>query len=575
MLPYRYLLLKHDDAIRVLVLHPSLNSSDPLICTIRQARLSDASLEYEAVSYTWGDIAQKRAIYFYDGARELLVGENCHSVLWHLRRRHGVRLLWIDAVCINQENLGERDRQVRIMDEVFKRAFNVTVFLGEQTTGSRVLFEELAAADRALSLGEDCNRPSPNDAIVQELEALFRRPWFKRVWVLQEVCAKSFGTMMCGSASASFDALKHLYFGYSQNWRVTKSCWPLALEWIYRPPEELSTPQFTLWNRLYESRKCLATDPRDKVFALKSLIGSAQSEMDYLINYVQTLEQCYFEIAGFLLPVIGLRILTAIRHPHEMDMPSWIPDWSQNLPLNLYYFVVESLGAAVGQPAPRLKPHNDQKHEIRSFPGGENEKSFELLVTGCRYAQIVDRSRIFWFDSTNDAENQVKGLYYSIVSLRRFVDTEGIRDDRTMSDHLGKRIQDVMSLIDGHQLNMHLTRWCGRIMHDDDDFIDTELVGHLVESLQQCRIILMDNGELAIVPGNVRYGDVVCILSGTDSACTLRPDRNGNWTLVSGDCYILTESFKFPNYGWFLCDDHFLLQEFASGGPIVVQVQYA
>jgi hypothetical protein len=165
MLTYRYRPLKHDDSIRILVLHPSVNSSDPVTCTIQHARLSDTSLEYEALSYTWGGSTRTQTISFSSGRRELLVGENCRDALWRLRLGDRDRVLWIDAICINQENLAERTRQVRIMDVVYRRAFNVVVFLGEQVSCTQNLFDELAAVDEILA--DDCyvKRPPPSDAL--------------------------------------------------------------------------------------------------------------------------------------------------------------------------------------------------------------------------------------------------------------------------------------------------------------------------------------------------------------------------------------------------------------------------
>jgi hypothetical protein len=64
-----------------------------------------------------------------------------------------------------------------------------------------------------------------------------------------------------------------------------------------------------------------------------------------------------------------------------------------------------------------------------------------------------------------------------------------------------------------------------------------------MEALQQCRICLLRNGELAILPASVQINDTVCILSNTDSPCALRRrDGQGHWTLVSGDCYIFGDA---------------------------------
>ena len=97
-----------------------------------------------------------------------------------------------------------------------------------------------------------------------------------------------------------------------------------------------------------------------------------------------------------------------------------------------------------------------------------------------------------------------------------------------------------------------MSKGYSRLISDDDARL-------FRETLQQFRISLMDNGELILVPGAVQCMDVVCILSGADSPCVLRLVREGNWALVSGDCYILTEEFGLrDSEGVFGCDEHVL-----------------
>lgn len=441
MLFYRYKPLQHANSIRLLVLHSSLNSSDSIRCTIQHAQLFDESLKYEAVSYTWGDATQTQAIYFHWGTMELHVGQNCYNALRRLRRTHGDRLLWIDAICINQYNLQERARQVRIMDKIYNYASNVLVILSEPNAKSSALFEELAAADEELALTGDCKRTPPSDAIVTLLEDLFQDPWFTRVWVLQEVCGKDSVEYICGSAIFSFHCIRKLYFGY-RGTMVTKALWPRSLEWIMRPPESFTTPQSNLWNRLGETRDYLATDPKDRVFALKSLIGPRQSEMDRLIDYTQSVEECYTHIAAFLLPVVGLRLLTAVRHPHSKEMPSWTPDWSQNLPLHTCYLMDKFDHVANAQPLPLFHTSDSKKHTIWPFLDNTHNGCLELHVTGCRYAQIAEQSQAFKFSDIDDAEGQIKKLYYSFINLRCYFHPEGVRDDPMVLAHLGTIISD-------------------------------------------------------------------------------------------------------------------------------------
>jgi hypothetical protein len=439
MLSYRYQRLRYNDSIRLLVIHPSPNSSDPITCTIQHARLSDASIEYEAVSYTWGDSIETQKIHFYNSARKLLVRHNCHNALRQVRRKHRNRLLWIDAICINQTDLQERARQVRIMDQIFSKASCVLVILREPNANNGILFEELVAADELLSRTGRCDRERPSDAILQLLEDWFEDPWFTRVWILQEVCGKDFVEFICGSAYFSYGSLSALYYGY-RNFQSTKAFWPTALHWISMPPEEFSTPQFNLWNRLGKTRGYLATDPKDRVFALQSLIGSEQSEMNSLIDYTQSAEECYTEVAMFLLPVLGLRLLTAVRHPHDKKMPSWIPDWSQRLPIHYFYFNIEYPREESGQLVPCFCTSGKQRYAVRSLPGKRHEICLEILVTGCRYARIVESSHVFHFVDVDDAERQMKGLYSSLISLRQRMDAEGMPDDHTIVDHFGEAI---------------------------------------------------------------------------------------------------------------------------------------
>ena len=422
-----------------------MDESEPIMCTMQYTRLSDVSLHYEALSYTWGDMKHKQSIHFHGGERRLLVGQTCFDALQHLRQRSTYRLLWIDAICINQEDLLERSSQVRIMDDIYSYACSVVVFLGRHTAGSPALFAELAAADRLLALGNEIDRPPPSRKVVKELEKMYTRPWFKRVWVLQEVCGRNVVVFMCGSDSVSFRALAALHFDYSRGTKLTKTVWPVALEWIYRPPEELSTPQFSLWHRLHKSREYLATDPRDRIFALKSLSGPQHSQLDSLIDYTQSLEYCYIKTAKFLLPVLGLRMLTALRHPHRKDMPSWIPDWSENLPLHPFH----SYRGPSGHPAAKEhemadRSRNEELYEIREVGAeGEGEKChLELRTTGYRHSRIVDMSREFAFESMEEAESQMQRLYCSFGNLKNIFAIDDKHADDTVIEQLGKLITE-------------------------------------------------------------------------------------------------------------------------------------
>jgi hypothetical protein len=120
-------------SIRVIKLLPSSRRTDALKCGIRHLHLDYVAAQpYEALSYVWGESTRQWALDC-DG-KELLVTKNCHEALVNLRLRLSPRILWIDAICINQaatdEAVTERNGQVAMMGEIYLKASRVLVWLG-------------------------------------------------------------------------------------------------------------------------------------------------------------------------------------------------------------------------------------------------------------------------------------------------------------------------------------------------------------------------------------------------------------------------------------------------------------
>ena len=584
---YQYQPLQHSDSVRILILHPSPDELDPIECTICHERLSGVSLDYQAVSYTWGNSGLTHVIHCNDAKLKLSVGKSCHAALRRLRLPEEHRALWIDAVCINQKDLSERGHQVRMMKDVYDFASGVVVMLNDVVPECRLLLDELAEAERILDelakAGRTLDlsranpvRNRPSSVIVRQLETLFEDPWFKRTWVLQEVHDKDLVTIMYGSATIPFDAIRTLYFGYDGT-KVTRSPWSLPLRLMSDGLQEYTTPQFNLWNLLFWSRECLATDPRDKVFALKSLVGPGQEDLDLLIDYVTSVGECFKRVAEFLLPVLGLRLLTATRHPHGLDMASWIPDWSQTLPLQFGSFYVETFETeGLGD---WFSPTNieNQERALISYTYNECLVDPILHVIGCQYARIVECSRVLQFVDIDDVDTQMLRIYNKFDDLRRYLNEESKIDSSETNGHFSGKIFDgkiygrikipsinqtiAMSLMDGLSLDYNLRRLAGTF---DRTLVSNCLTDHgkfltphqyvkttilpqyehsqLYESLQECSIALMQDGGLVIVPGAAQDGDVVCIIAGAIAPCLLRQRRDGSWMLVSGDCHIFGDT---------------------------------
>jgi hypothetical protein len=139
---YQYQPLKDARSIRVLKLAPSHDPTFVPRCALEEVSL-DCPPKYQALSYTWGSGGLCKNICC-DG-KAMRVTENCKDILFQLRSKTETVVLWVDAICINQELIAERIHQVQLMGDVYKKAERVLVWLGKETEDSRLAFEILTS----------------------------------------------------------------------------------------------------------------------------------------------------------------------------------------------------------------------------------------------------------------------------------------------------------------------------------------------------------------------------------------------------------------------------------------------
>lgn len=178
-----------DNSIRVLQLLPNPDRDAPIQCRLTHCPLPDVlgqngSCLFEALSYVWGSNTKDRSVFVLpNDARSvatLNVTASLHEALVRLRDPWFERLLWADAICINQEDWDERECQVRIMERVYASASRVLVWLGndEERQG---LPDGRVNALESLRLAALGLQPSSEDSFA--LSTLLERPWFTRMWV--------------------------------------------------------------------------------------------------------------------------------------------------------------------------------------------------------------------------------------------------------------------------------------------------------------------------------------------------------------------------------------------------------
>jgi len=167
------------DTIHLLHLMPNEDETAPIQCQLFKyplQRLDNRIHLYEALSYVWGDPCNTLPIFVEEHSFPVMV--NLHAALSRLRDQFLQRIIWVDAICINQNNEKEKSQQIQLMAGIYSKASRVIVWLGEETPDSERALEEIRLA---AELGG--TKPQINGSMKQPILELLQREWFKRIWV--------------------------------------------------------------------------------------------------------------------------------------------------------------------------------------------------------------------------------------------------------------------------------------------------------------------------------------------------------------------------------------------------------
>lgn len=168
---------------------------------------------YTALSYVWGKPALVKSMIC--NGKHFAITNNLGLALHHLRRSDVSIMLWVDQICINQDDLQEKSQQVVLMGTIYQRAWSTLVWLGEEADNSDEAIDTLQNTKTALQYYQDGRAPNAEDferlflpasdsPKWHELGKLMRRPWFQRIWVIQEVVLSQQIIVMCGTRCISW-----------------------------------------------------------------------------------------------------------------------------------------------------------------------------------------------------------------------------------------------------------------------------------------------------------------------------------------------------------------------------------
>jgi len=345
-----------NDEIRILRLLPG-KGAEPLRCELIHVPLASPG-EYDAVSYRWGPPTPEHTLHC--NGFSVSVMSNLAEALRAFRLPGSPRLLWVDALCINQEDLSEKGHQVPLMGRIYRGASAVRIWLGNDTP-SQPITEALDILRNVYRLcvrfGWDLNfafillfddrlrkesgLPDLADNAWRSVKYLIQMPWFSRSWIIQEVVLSREAYLHSSSTSlpwiefcigflALIPDMLAMRVDMIPNLTACAQVFELILS--YHKARAAST-SLNILAFLENHRVAQATEPRDKIYAFLGIHDELAGDRAHgiLPNYLSPVREVYIDAAMRIIQhANSLDVLGMAGHrDNAIDkLPSWVPDWS-------------------------------------------------------------------------------------------------------------------------------------------------------------------------------------------------------------------------------------------------------
>ncbi|KAF2229511.1 HET-domain-containing protein [Viridothelium virens] len=545
--------------IRCLLLEPG-SGNEPLVGHL-VVRPIDSGPPYDALSYTWGDPEKTESILCNDAVR-IGVTANLGKALHRVRLPSEVRHVWVDQVCINQNDIRERNAQVMIMGQIYQSARAVLVYLGGSAEDGVDAAALVKLVNEAIDEEEASTkvayfnlprRSSPGSIFAdlrwKAFDKALRSPWFRRLWIVQEVGLGADVKCLFGESEIDWILFCRAYhFRYMVNSEdrpdfISEGLLNSAGGWLMegpRPKSEFAPDwrkvskqaDFSFLPFLIEVNGHATSDPRDHIYAmyghpLARVDGSFIMEPDYSL----TKEETYVNFArAWATKTKDLRLLSFVEHDSTSvvdSFSSWVPRWdiprkTQVMSTNL---------------------HKNFLHQA----GGTSSPVFEvvdelLIVNGIMFDKISKCSEVMETERTS--EQAILQLWRYMVSDRSEASSDQVRyfDDKAymtpkpnpigtfaLTITAGRRGNEfvgrdgnayVLELMDKTAMSATADR---AILKEHSKGGSSVIFKRLLARYSKGRTLFYTEGGLAgLGPAVVQPGDICCILLGVENPYILR-----------------------------------------------------
>jgi len=579
---YNYHRLHHDGAVRLLKLHPAATATDQIECDLEEHGLNDLP-SYEAISYVWGTATERIPILC--TGRVLNVTQNLAAALQRFRKSTEPRFVWADAICINQADLLERNKQVQLMQKIYENATRVLVWLGpnEETVVAAMhlidhIFNTACSHWRITPGGivqyddvddfvdfppHETFPPSGSDQW-QPIIKFFSRDWFQRTWIIQEVTAAKEVIVFWGDAEISWQRV-----GVAATWmqkQLTKSDFGEYQEFessnVYKAHVLYDTTYLQeqdFLDLLGQLREFLATDAKDKVFAILGLQPFQRLPRPIQPDYSKSKLEVYRSVVETSLSTHqDLSILSFVHHNEFIDgnWPSTVPQWdAAPTAAHLLGRTTDFENSASGE----LKL-NDFGYNLAS-----NSLTLQGLILGTisvvgelmtadhfRGVSVASEDpnhpvKLFWKNHLDSFHNYRKlesanlPVIHLCLTMTAARDTNYQKMDRTFGgdrSKIDKHLADYAAYLHNFDPDSAALRSISEDLNDEDGYTGNS-TNFAIAASRVCddrRLFLFNKDYIGLGPNVMQPGDQLCILFGGQQLYILRP-RGDSHQLV-GECFV-------------------------------------
>ncbi|KAI0842969.1 heterokaryon incompatibility protein-domain-containing protein [Hypoxylon sp. FL0890] len=551
-----------DDSIRLLELEPALSPEDPIRCKLIRAKCNE-SYHYEVLSCDWRSVPEPQVPISLNG-RTLDTPPEIWTALQRVRLQEQPRLLWTDAICIDQKSNNqdqtaddtERNDQLSRLRNIYQGATGLLVWLGGAEDNSDLVFEHL----------DNCRRHTHINWCLYTGKALLasrrlsQRPWFYRAQSAQELALSKKATILCGRHQSTWlEIMKcSTFLGMNDYYHPLKG--PDGVTHLHHLRELTRNRRVQLWDIFLWNRHCRADDPRDKVFGAMMMDTGIQFgiPIDYSQDIVR-LFQAFTQVVIESTQCLDILHWLGTTQKGIHVLPSWVPDYSIVNPVGtLPRIFSQSATYSIYYPFKLLPGFEFRPGNILAVQGRFVEKiekvADELQKGAAPESQMFNSTLRGWESLALDVSN--KRFPQSIIDA--FCDTliGNDEDDLVIEDDhspyvrrsrpLTSRVADkfnawykqygtgVLRKVDSPPATSSLDA------REQRERVDRHLrwySHHMETTSYGRRFFTTDGGSMGLAPPHARGGNDIVFFPGGKYPFILRARDDGTYELI-GDCFL-------------------------------------